>query len=200
MPSPTVTARPSAGGGERGRPVEDEIELHDARDDPDRRRASPRATPNAAVASSQKRVFDQEHRGQPAAGRAQDFQDRRIGEPGAPIGRERARRAPGPRSSARRRSRRGWRARAWRPKLRRFPCASRTRTLATIGNSLRHGAHELELGFRRGGRQRCGDQFSIGRAFERVGRIDQHEIDREALPVHLAQVRESSRRCRARAR
>ena len=35
------------------------------------------------------RVFHEEHGDQPRAGRSEDFQDRRVGEPGAAVGRER---------------------------------------------------------------------------------------------------------------
>src|SRR5260370_23186899 len=79
---PNGDRKASARGGEGGGPVEDEMELHDVVDDPIGGER-PRADAECGGRSPQNRIFYEEHRRQPSAGRAKDFQDCRVGESSA---------------------------------------------------------------------------------------------------------------------
>ncbi len=113
---------PAAGGGERRDPVEGEVGEHDPGDDrPCDQRA--RADREQGGRRAENSVFDQEHSAEAGPRRAEDLQDRRVGEPGAPVGGERAGEHQHGGQRARRRSRRGSPARASPP----APRSSRSR-------------------------------------------------------------------------
>ena len=187
MPSPTVSARPAARGGERRRPFEEEIEPHDALDDPVGGQR-PCANSEDGGRRAQKRIFDQEHRDQPRPRRAEDFEDRRVGQAGPAIGGERAgehQRRGQKRDPGRRADRQRELGDQRRDALQRLAHPD----AGDVGKLARGRAQEREFAVRpTAGRQGRGDQRAVGRALENVGRIDQHEIDREAAPVDLAKI------------
>ena len=150
--------------------------------------SAPAPTPKAAVVAAENGVFDQEHRGQAGSRRPEDLQDRRVGEPRAAVGGERAG------EHQHRGQKRDAGCGADRQRELRHQRLDRFERVANpdagdLREVMRHRAQKRDFLVRTVARGQCGgDELAIRRALERIRRIDEDEIDREAAPVDLPEI------------